>query len=261
MLSLCLSSSAQSQFAGWLGTFQNYKLNDKTGLYFDGQLRSTGQLEQVQALMIRPGINFYLTPRLTATVGYAYIYQQRRSGEVTGYLPEHRTWQQMVYTHPLHFSPAARATAVSHRLRLEQRFLPKHHVSGNTLTGNGHAYANRLRYFVRGVIPVSGQSGENQGTGGQGATAQSSGGKTGGSQRSFNQGFFAALQNELFVNVGDASAVNGKIFDQNRAFFAFGYRFSKQFDTEIGYMNQYVNGAGTSSSVNHILQLGTYLRL
>src|SRR5437899_1388878 len=128
-----MSCYAQSQFAGWLGTFQNYKLNDRIGLYFDGQLRSTGQLEQVQALMIRPGINFYLTPRLTATAGYAYIHQQRRSGEVTGYLPEHRSWQQLVYTYPVHFSHAARATAVQHRLRLEQRFLPKHHVAGNSL--------------------------------------------------------------------------------------------------------------------------------
>jgi len=53
--------------------------------------------------------------------------------------------------------------------------------------------------------------------------------------RPFTQGFFAALQNEVFVNIGDPSPVNGKFFDQNRAYLAVGYRWSRQFDLEMGY--------------------------
>ena len=247
---------SQTNFAGWLGTFQNYKITNRTGLYFDAQLRSTGQWQQVHALLLRPGINLYLTPSLTATAGYAYIPQQRISGNVTGHLPEHRTWQQLLFTHPIfprqgHASahhPGASAhhlpvATLTHRLRLEQRFLPKHHAEGNALVQNGHRYAGRIRYFARTVLPLSRQQP------GDAAAVP------------FTKGFFAAVQNEIFFNIGNASAVNGKVFDQNRAYVAAGYRCNRQFDMEIGYMNQYISGAAGNSTNNHILQVATYIRL
>jgi hypothetical protein len=198
-----------------VGTFQNYKLSPRTGFYFDAQWRSTDQVRQMHALLLRPGLNLYFSPAFTGTVGYAYIPQQRISGGVEGYLPEHRVWEQLTYTHPVkvHHHEIARLT---HRLRLEQRYLPKHHP---------------------GIAPLA---------------------PTGGK---FEKGWFAALQNETFFNLGDASAVNGKVFDQNRAYIAAGYRMCKQFDLEVGYMNQYISGAGSNSTNNHIVQLATYVRL
>lgn len=234
------AAQSQTQFAGWAATFQNYKLTSKTGFYFDIQWRSTDQWQQMHALLIRPGINLYLTPSLTATAGYAFIPQQRISGGVTGYQPEHRTWEQLVFTHPLrktHVSHTLTTHTVkptlAHRLRLEQRYLPRHHAEGNRLVRDGHRYAGRLRYFARAITPLGNP----------------------------DAGWFAAVQNEIFFNIGDNSAVNGKFFDQNRAYVAAGYRCSRQFDMEIGYMNQYINGAGSNSTNNHILQLATYVRL
>lgn len=238
---------SQTNFAGWLGTFQNYKITNRTGLYFDAQLRSTGQWQQVHALLLRPGINLYLTPSLTATVGYAYIPQQRISGNVTGYLPEHRTWQQLLFTHPVR--PHSRhipGASLSHRLRLEQRYLPLYHPEGNTLVQNGHRHAGRLRYFTRGLVPLN---------------SQASPGQQASASPSFTKGFFAAIQNEIFFNIGDTSPANGKIFDQNRAYVAAGYRWNRQFDMEVGYMNQYISGAAGISTNNHILQMATYIRL
>src|SRR5690348_12051941 len=81
---------SQTQFAGWAGTFQNSRLSPRTGFYLDAQSRSTDQVRQMHALLLRPGLNLYFTPALTGTVGYAYIPQQRISGGVEGYLPEHR---------------------------------------------------------------------------------------------------------------------------------------------------------------------------
>ena len=249
---------AQTQFAGWAATFQNYKLSPRTGLYFDAQWRSTGQVRQMQALLLRPGLNFYLTPSLTGTVGYAFIPQQRVSGGVEGYLPEHRIWEQLVFTHPVklgahhsgtrHHSDAhqhAMAT-LQHRLRLEWRFIPRHHAEGGELVNDGHRYAGRLRYFARAIVPLSLQSSSPDGTV---------------SPAAFTKGWFAAVQNEIFFNVANTSVVNGKFFDQNRAYLAAGYRLSKQFDMELGYMNQYISGAGTNFTNNHIVQLATYLRL
>jgi len=230
---------AQTQFAGWLATFQNYKLNKHLGVYFDGQLRSTGQWKDVQQIILRPGLNVYLTPALTATVGYAYIPNRRTLSGVSDLLAEHRSWEQLLLTHPLRSTHrtggVAHGATLTHRLRLEQRYLPKPKVEGDGLTTNGHSYASRLRYFTRALLPLPAAP--------------------------FTEGFYAALQNEVFVNIGDPSAVNGKFFDQNRAYIAFGYRFTKQFDTEIGYVNQYISGAGDNSTNNHILQCATYIRL
>src|SRR5260221_3447616 len=103
------SAFAQTQFSGWVGTFQNYKLTNKTGFYFDGQLRSTGQLLQVHSLLLRPGLNIYFNPALTGTVGYAYIHQQRVAGGVTGYIPEHRIWEQLVFTHAVKWEHSIRS--------------------------------------------------------------------------------------------------------------------------------------------------------
>jgi hypothetical protein len=30
---------------------------------------------------------------------------------------------------------------------------------------------------------------------------------------------------------------------------------------EMGYLNQYISGAGNNSTVNHVLQVATYVRL
>lgn len=226
---------SQSQFMGWATTFQNYKLTPRFGFYFDIQYRSTDQMKQLQALLIRPGINVYITPRLTGTFGYAFIPQQRFNAGVEGYLPEHRIYEQLVYTHPVKI--ARHRSTLMHRVRLEQRFLPKHHVEGDHLVRDGHREAHRLRYFFREVAPLKNN------------------------EVAFTKGFFAALQNEVLVNVGDRSAVNGKFFDQNRLLVASGYRVSKQFDVELGYMNQYISGAGSASTTNHIMHLATYVRL
>jgi hypothetical protein len=252
---------AQTQFAGWVGTFQNYKLSPTFGFYFDAQWRSTDQVKQMYALLLRPGLNLYLTPRLTGTVGYAFIPQQRFNSGVEGYLPEHRIWEQLTYTHPVnlgsvhsgagHSVAHRRATpTLTHRLRLEQRYLPRHHAEGNDLVRDGHRSAHRLRYFFRGIVPLSSQP-DQTATAGSGPVRSAA----------FTRGFFAAVQNEIFFNIGDRSAVNGKLFDQNRMLLAGGYRVSKQFDMELGYINQYISGAGSNSTNNHIVQLATYVRL
>ncbi|HEY4206596.1 MAG TPA: DUF2490 domain-containing protein [Puia sp.] len=250
---------SQTQFTGWLGTFQNYKLSPKFGLYFDGQFRSTDRWRQMNALLLRPGVNFYFTPSITGTAGYAFIPQQRLSGGVMGYLPEHRTWQQLTYTHAARLGHHARTTTISHRLRLEQRYIPKHHAEGNSLVHDRHVYTGRLRYFARAVIPMGGMHAITAPAAGPAGSPAAASGTA--SSQAFTQGFFAAVQNEIFLNIGDPSPVNGKIFDQNRAYLALGYRCSKQFDVEMGYLNQYIRGAGSNSTNNHVVQLATYIRL
>lgn len=230
--------SAQTQFTGWLADFNTVKINTRLSLHSDFQLRSSDQLEHVQTLLLRAGLNYHVNKKLVLTGGYAYIHNRRVITGVSGYAPEHRLWEQLLFTHPLVVGSGVHAKkgTLAHRLRLEQRFIAKSFVMHNELKNEGNVYANRLRYFIRNVTPLIPWSAEGEAP-------------------------FLALQNEVFVNIGDKSGVNGEFFDQNRAYIALGYRFGRQFDAEFGYMNQYVNGRGRTFTNNHILQVATYVRL
>lgn len=228
--SFFLTIHAQSQFTGWLASFNTFKTGKKTSVHADIQLRSTNEINQVQTFLIRAGLNIHLTKKTTVTAGYAFISNKRTVSNVNGFAPEHRIWEQLLYNHKL------KNIFVAHRFRLEQRFIPKSIVVNNELKKDGSVYANRFRYFIRNVLPLK-------------------------KEAVFKKGLFAALQNEVFVNFGNTSTVNGKFFDQNRLYLAAGFRLHPKADLEIGYMNQYVNGRAKQFVNNHILQLTTYLRL
>lgn len=229
---ICFSAivSAQSTFSGWTALFNSIKLGNKTSLLSDLQLRSTDELQQVQTILLRSGLNYSLSKKTAVTAGYAYVDNRRSVNGISGLLPEHRIWEQFLINHKLS------RIAITHRFRLEQRFISKGVVEGQDLKTDGFSNANRFRYFIRNMIPV-------------------------GNAKAFNQGFFGAVQNEVFLNFGNKSAVNGKTFDQNRLYLAAGYRFGKTFDLEAGYMYQFVEGRGNQSVNNNIIQLAGYLRI
>lgn len=222
-------ASAQVAYSGWLASFNTVRLNDRLSLHFDAQLRSTDALEQVQTLILRPGLNYHINKRWTATLGYAFIPNRRTLAGVSSLLTEHRTWQQLLYSAPL-----GRASQ-AHRLRLEERFIPQPLVAAGELEKEGHDESLRLRYFNRFLLPFR---------------------KT----AAFERGFFGALQNEVFLNLGGLEYANGRTFDQNRLYAAIGYRLPNKIDLEVGYLNQYV-ATRTSSALNHIAQLAVYRRL
>jgi hypothetical protein len=221
---------AQSQFSGWLASFNTVKTGKKTSVHADVQWRSSDELKHTQTLLLRSGLNIHLTKQFTVTGGYAFIHNRRVVSGVSGFAPEHRIWEQLLYNHKL------KSIFVSHRFRLEQRFISKSVVQNNELRNDGSVYANRFRYFFRNVLPFH-------------------------QQKTFSKGMFAALQNEVFVNIGNKANVNGKFFDQNRLYLALGYRLHSSFDIETGYLNQYINGRNGAFTNNHVLQLAGYLRL
>jgi hypothetical protein len=224
-----LSASSQQQFSGWLGSFNTFKVNNRFSLHFDAQLRSTNELEQVGAILLRPGLNFHLNKTFVFTAGYLLNNSRRNVAGYSSMLAEHRIWQQAL------INQKVSKAALAHRFRFEERFIPRVKVAGNELETDGYDQAFRFRYFIRGLLPLT----------------------TG---PSFSAGPFLALQNEIFLNTGNKTAVNGKAFDQNRLYGALGYRFPGKMDVEIGYMNQYSN-TRTSFVNNHILQLAVYKRL
>lgn len=228
--SLFILPATAQETSGWLASFNTFRLNKNFSLHLDAQLRSTDDLEQVRTVLLRPGLNFQLAKGLTATAGYAFISNRALTGSpLSRMVTEHRIWQQLAYT------LSAKPVILLQRLRFEERFVPRVVISNTDVTVDGRREAFRLRYMARGIFPFK-------------------------PVKKFEKGLFAALQNEVFLNVGDRSAVNRKTFDQNRLYGALGYRTSGKIDLEAGYMNQYtVNRTGFSN--NHIVQLAVYKRL
>lgn len=222
-------AAAQTQYLGWLADFNTVKVGRKTSIHSDFQLRSSDELAHTQTLLLRAGLNVAVKKNIIITGGYAYVHGRRTVSGISGYLPEHRAWEQLIVNHKI------KRALVSHRFRVEQRFIARGVVLNGKVKQHGHGYASRARYFIRNMLPLR-------------------------KQATFVKGPFAALQNELFMNFGSTRHVNGKAFDQNRLYLATGYRLQPGLDLELGYMNQYISGA-TSRTNNHIAQLAMYLRI
>jgi Protein of unknown function (DUF2490) len=230
-----LNAQTTNQFSGWLAAFGRVELKNRFSLHIESQLRSTDNIEHMQSILLRAGLNYNLKSNQIFTVGYAYISSRRTVDGISGYGPEDRIWEQFVLNEAFRFHD--HNITIQNRFRLEQRFIGQSEEENGKLVTNGFSFVQRIRYFARMIA----------------AFAKSPGG--------FKKGAFFSLQDEVFVNIGDLSIVNGKYFDQNRAYFSIGYRFSPKNDTEIGYMNQFILNQGTAKTNNNIIQLATYIKL
>ena len=213
-----LKSQTVHQNTGWLFLMNSTKLNDKWGAHFDLQLRSSDEFKDVRNLLIRPGLTYFFNSSNNLTMGY--LFTQTYSPGVKS-ITENRAWEQFIHTHKI------KSINVSHRFRLEQRFIEK--IAADDV------FAQRLRYFVRFLILFQKDA------------------------KVFEKGLFAAVQNEVFFNVQNKDVVNNTFFDQNRAYLALGYRLQKKIDIEAGYMNQAVKGLSGHTN-NNILQIAVYTR-
>jgi hypothetical protein len=220
----------QKQFSGWLASFNTLKTGKKTSLHFDMQLRTNDEWKQLQTVLLRPGLNYHFAKNKIVTVGYALIENRSSLRGLSKFLGEHRTWEQFIFNHKI------KTISTTQRFRIEQRFIKKLALSPNDVVITENYFSQRFRYFIRNIILLN-------------------------KKQKSEKGFFAALQNETFVNITGKNAVNREFFDQNRLYLAIGYRINKQWDAETGYMNQYINGVNTSFVKNHILQFAVYKRL
>ncbi|MHA4893682.1 DUF2490 domain-containing protein [Pedobacter sp. PWIIR3] len=211
-------SQTAHQNSGWLFLMNTHKINDKWGVHFDVQLRSANDWENLRNLLIRPGLTYSLNKNNDLTIGYLFT-QTYTPGAPA--ITENRAWEQYIHRHKIS------TVNVTHRLRLEQRFIEK--------IASDDVFAQRFRYFLRFLIPLKKDI------------------------QSFEKGLFVALQNEVFLNVQNKDKINSSFFDQNRAYVAAGYRVSNKLDLELGYMNQAVKGA-TNNINNNVVQVAVYTK-
>ncbi|WP_421945086.1 DUF2490 domain-containing protein [Pedobacter sp.] len=218
-----LSAQTQYQNSGWFMLVNNTKFNEKWGLQFDFQVRSADDWDHVRNTLVRPALQYFISKNSNVALGYLWQTTQTTpvGADYTVTLNEHRIFEQYIYNHKI------KSVFASHRLRLEQRFIGR--------LANEDLFSQRFRYFFRLIQPLQ---------------------KT---EATFTKGAFVALQNEVFLNLQNNDELSNKVFDQNRAYLAAGYRFSKQFDIEVGYMNQAIKGRA-NNTVNNIAQLALYTR-
>lgn len=181
----------------------------KVRYWLEEQERVGDDVSRTFQNIIRPGIGYALTEHSSLWLGYAYIYTDQLGSRHI--LKENRIWQQMLWRDTYN------SMALTHRLRLEQRFFQP-----NTNT------AWRLRDLLKVGLPFYP-----------------------------NSSLSLVTSNEVFFHLNDFNGLKNQGFDQNRYFIGLGYGINKNYAVEIGYMNQYIRRVNTSNltSDNITLQL------
>jgi hypothetical protein len=201
----CNSQSIQKEVRQreqiWTAYFNQTRITNKWGLWLDVHHRQTDNfIERPFLFIARPAVNYYLKDNLRLQAGYAFINHFPAKGFSTS-RPEHRAWQQVWW------SQKYTGFTTLQWLRLEERY---NRTVVNDVLQPGYRLSHRLRYNFSFFIPLTGKE-------------------------LAPKTFFAALVNELFINLGKKTVYN--TFDQNRLFVGGGYQFNKSLTMQFGYMN------------------------
>lgn len=214
------------QDALWAGGFVDQPVSKRTALWFDGSWRRMDFGEEPQQLLVRPGVQFTLTPGVRVAAGYAWIATQPYGSlPIANPTREHRTWQQLLVTHK------AGVFTVSHRYRLEQRWThPLLTVAGSDEREDGPTtYQNRFRYMPRAQANL-------------------------GSVKLGGRPVIGWVWDEVLMPIGGPNQTF--TLGQNRLAAGVGLPLSSRVRTEIGYMNLYNAFAPRrANEINHTLWL------
>jgi hypothetical protein len=233
------NSRSQSAISAWATTNNQFALSRKVIYQLEASFRTDTKRKYLQTFLFRTGAFVQLNNQWSVGAGYCLTDGRRSISGINGYAVEHQALEQVWFTHPVYLGsdPHRHKTILRHRLRLENRFLPKLILENNDIKQNGTSFSNRLRYQLREQIPLV-------------STAQD-----------FTKGMYVIIQNEFFFNVSGQQYVNGKIFDQNRALVATGYRFNRAIDLELSYMLRSIKDADNGWSRENLVQVTAFTRL
>lgn len=210
VLPLCAQNnrSVDHNQIGWFAFFGNYKLDDKWSIHGELQGRRSDWLGESQQNLYRTGINYKIHPQVTFRVGYAfadtYKYGKIPISSNAIRFPEHRSYQMILISNPIG------SLLFSHRFMLEQRWIGRS-LNPQATKADEFVYANRIRYMLRGDIPLVGTSIDPKEP-------------------------FLAFYDEIMIGFG--KNVNQNVFDQNRLGILGGFKFSETVRLEGGYFNQ-----------------------
>lgn len=211
----------------WLTLNGELQLSQRWFTDYDVSLRRSGPVEEWQGILPRVSLRYQWLPNVRFNAGYAF-------SEVFPYgklpiayaTPEHRIFEQV------QLSQGIGRLNVTHRYRLEQRWLGRVASVDGIESVQNWVRTNRMRYRLLGTLPLQGSTTED----GE---------------------FYTTLGEELFMNWG--ANIQGNVFDQNRLTLMLGRRFSKSLRVEAGYLEQLLQKpSGRFLERNHTFLLTFY---
>jgi hypothetical protein len=212
----------------WFIISGDVAINERWAVLFDASARRSGPVDQAMANFVRSGLAYELNDHVRVAAGAnwsrSYPYGELPSEYA---VTERRVWQQAVVSHEIG------RLEVSHRYRIEQRF--KGQRADPDVDRIDHwERSGRFRYQVKGTLPLSGD-GIDPGEA------------------------YVSLSNELFVGYGRNVET---LFDQNRATATLGYRFTRNWRGEAGFLEHVIyKSDGVRVERNHTFTFGlSYFR-
>jgi hypothetical protein len=215
----CAQRQTYTNTNGWFVFNADVSVNEKWAILFDASARRSGTFDEPMANFVRGGLAYEITDDVRFAVGANWS-RTYPYGELPSDYPvtERRFWEQLQVGHELG------RLDVSHRYRLEQRFRGRRNDPDVDQIDSWER-SSRFRYQVKGTLPLRGDAVEPREP-------------------------YVSLSNELFVGIGRNVQTN--IFDQNRATFAVGYRLTRNWRTEVGFLEHVIfKSNGTDVERNH----------
>ncbi|MBL7808923.1 MAG: DUF2490 domain-containing protein [Saprospiraceae bacterium] len=206
----------------WVGAFNQTRISNKWGFWFDAHLRLKDQyVQDLSQAIIRFGPTFYVTDDVRLTAAYAYVHTYPAPGHANISLPEHRPWQQVQW-----FQRGKKAR-LTQAIRLEERY--RRRTLNDDQLGEGYQFNWRIRYNFSLFLPLT--------------------------KKQFDPGaLLFNVNNEVFINFGKQIVYNH--FDQNRLFLGLVYQVNKHAQLHGGYMNLYQQlAAGNTFRNQHSIRI------
>jgi hypothetical protein len=203
----------------WFVFNADVALNERWSVLFDASARRSGTFDEPMANFVRGGLAYEVNDHVRVAVGANWS-RTYPYGELPADYPvtERRIWQQAVLTHDIG------RLDVSHRYRLEQRFRGRRNDPDVDRIDYWER-SSRFRYQAKATLPLSGDAIEAR-------------------------EWYVSLANELFIGIGKNVQYN--VFDQNRATASLGYRLTRNWRSEVGFLEQVIfKGNGTDVERNH----------
>jgi len=226
LFSVPLAGYAQKQTTSvqqaWFGYFNQTRLSNRWGIWFDGHLRTKEDFfTDLSTAIARVGLMYYLNDNTKITAGYAYVNAFPADNHKNISQPEHRPWQQVQW------NTKYSKLRMSQFLRVEERY--RHNIENDDELAEGYSFNWRFRYNFLIMAPLN--------------------------KRAFAPGTFSFVFNdEIHINAGKEIVYN--YFDQNRLFVGFSFHTNAHDNLQFGYMNQFQQlAAGNKYRSVHALRI------
>lgn len=215
-----------NQTNAWVLYTGNHKITEKIGVHTEYQWRRSSLFNNWQQSLLRVGLDYYHNPNISFTAGYASIISYQYGEQpISHQTHENRIWEQV------NLKAKYGRFDMQHRYRMEQRLIDNWSNSLGSFVQGKDDYRNRVRYRMMVNVPLS-------------------------RKEMANNTLFLNVNDELFIGFGKGIAKN--VLDQNRFIAALGWRFSPDFNIQLGYLNQMVlKTDGIKVERNHTLWLST----